>query len=196
MKCVRPDMMGKVPQTGAIPPLWRNSRVAGVTRHRMAAAPGNASAISRFQPLDLGWRVICLPPAILPDSPRSTVCYPSPSFRPAAHDHAAFARRGTEGRTRCELGFAAAADSTILARALDHAQIVITLDADFHVQLALSGAAGPSVIRIRIEGLKARQLADLLVRLLKQCGGDLKSGAIATVIESSVRIRHLPLIRL
>ena len=95
-----------------------------------------------------------------------------------------------------ELGLAAAADSTILARALDHAQIVVTLDADFHAQLALSGAAGPSVIRIRIEGLKARQLADLLVRLLEQCGDDLKSGAMVTVSESSVRIRHLPLVGL
>ena len=95
-----------------------------------------------------------------------------------------------------EVGLAAAADSTILARARDYAQIVVTLDADFHAQLALSGAAGPSVIRIRIEGLKAKQLADLLVRVLEQCGDDLKSGAMVTVTESSVRIRHLPLVRI
>jgi predicted nuclease of predicted toxin-antitoxin system len=95
-----------------------------------------------------------------------------------------------------EVGLAAAADSTILARARDHAQIVVTLDADFHAQLALSGAAGPSVIRIRIEGLKAQQFADLLVRVLEQCGDDLNSGAMVTVSESSVRIRHLPLLRI
>ena len=95
-----------------------------------------------------------------------------------------------------EVGLAAAADSTILARARDYAQIVVTLDADFHAQLALSGAAEPSVIRIRIEGLKAKQLADLLVRVLEQCDDDLKSGAMVTVTESSVRIRHLPLVRI
>ncbi len=95
-----------------------------------------------------------------------------------------------------DVGFAGADDRTILARARDHDQIVVTLDADFHAQLALSGAAGPSVIRIRIEGLKAEQLADLLVRVLEQAGDDLKSGAMVTVTESSVRIRHLPLVRL
>jgi len=95
-----------------------------------------------------------------------------------------------------DVGFADDDDKTILARARDHGQIVVTLDADFHAQLALSGAAGPSVIRIRIEGLKAKQLADLLVRVLEQCGDDLKSGAMVTVTESSLRIRHLPLVRL
>ena len=95
-----------------------------------------------------------------------------------------------------DVGLADAADGSILARAWDHAQIGVTLDADFHAQLALSGAAGPSVIRIRIEGLKAKQLAELLVRVLEQCGEDLKAGAMITVTESSVRIRHLPLRRI
>ena len=72
---------------------------------------------------------------------------------------------------------------------------MVTLDADFHALLALSGAGGPSVIRVRIEGLKAPQLADLLVRVLEQCADDLKSGAMVTVTESSVRIRLLPLVR-
>jgi predicted nuclease of predicted toxin-antitoxin system len=94
-----------------------------------------------------------------------------------------------------DVGLAAAADSAILARAVEHKQIVVTLDADFHAQLALSGAAGPSVIRLRIEGLKGPQLADLLVGVLQQCADDLKSGAMVTVTESSVRIRHLPLVR-
>jgi predicted nuclease of predicted toxin-antitoxin system len=95
-----------------------------------------------------------------------------------------------------DVGLAAADDGSILARARHHGQIVVTLDADFHPQLALSGAAGPSVIRIRMEGLKGQQLADLLFRVLEQCGDDLKSGAMVTVTESSVRIRHLPLIRI
>jgi predicted nuclease of predicted toxin-antitoxin system len=51
------------------------------------------------------------------------------------------------------------------------------------------------VIRIRIEGLKAEQLAHLLIRVLEQCGDDLKSGGMVTVTESSVRVRWLPLAR-
>ena len=104
-------------------------------------------------------------------------------------------KSGLEAEHASDIGLSTADDRTILARALEHGQIVVTLDADFHVHLALSGAAGPSVIRLRIEGLKAPQLADLLVQVLKQCGDDLKSGAMLTVTESSVRVRRLPLVR-
>jgi hypothetical protein len=38
----------------------------------------------------------------------------------------------------------------------------VTSDADFHALLALSGATGPSVVRIRIEGQPAEGLATLL----------------------------------
>lgn len=95
-----------------------------------------------------------------------------------------------------DVGLAAADDGTILAHAREHGQIVVTLDADFHAQLALTGAVGPSVIRIRIEGLKAKQVAGLLVRVLEQCGEDLKSGAMVTVTESGTRIRLLPFVRI
>jgi predicted nuclease of predicted toxin-antitoxin system len=94
-----------------------------------------------------------------------------------------------------ELGLATASNLTLIERARDHAQIIVTMDADFHTQLALSGALGPSVIRIRIEELKAPQLAQLILGVLEQCGGDLQSGAMVNVRESSVRVRHLPLIR-
>jgi len=101
---------------------------------------------------------------------------------------------GLEAEHAGDIGFAASDDRDILARARNRGQIVVTLDADFHTQLALSGAAGPSVIRIRIEGLKAEPLADLLVRVLERCGNDLKSGAMVTVTEYSVRVRRLPLV--
>ncbi len=71
----------------------------------------------------------------------------------------------------------------------------MTLDADFHARLALTGAEGPSVIRIRIEGLRAEQLAELLVKVLDQSKDDLDHGALVTVTETGVRVRCLPLVR-
>ena len=56
--------------------------------------------------------------------------------------------------------------------------IVVTLDADFRVLLAFSGATGPSVVRIRIEGQRAEELAALLVSVLKVCKDDLVQGAM------------------
>lgn len=94
-----------------------------------------------------------------------------------------------------DIGLSVADDRTILEHARERDQIVVTLDADFHAQLALSGAAGPSVIRIRIEGLRAEQLAALLMGVLERCCEDLKSGAMVTVTEAGVRVRRLPLLR-
>jgi len=92
-----------------------------------------------------------------------------------------------------ECGLATADDRTILDYAREKDQIVVTLDADFHTHLALSRAAAPSVIRIRIEGLKAEGLAALLVRVLNECRDDLSRGAVISVTETRIRLRRLPL---
>jgi predicted nuclease of predicted toxin-antitoxin system len=58
-----------------------------------------------------------------------------------------------------DLGLSSAEDSGILDVARKEARIVVTLDADFHNQLAVSGSTSPSVIRIRIERLRGEELA-------------------------------------
>jgi predicted nuclease of predicted toxin-antitoxin system len=63
-----------------------------------------------------------------------------------------------------EIGFATASDAKILEFALQNGNVVVTLDADFHALLAFSGADGPSVIRIRIEGLRGEELASRWLR--------------------------------
>jgi len=109
---------------------------------------------------------------------------------------AVFLRRsGIESIHVGEMGLAEADDATILDRARHEDAIVVTLDADFHARLALTGAEGPSVIRIRIEGLRAEQLAELLVKVLDQSKDDLDHGALVTVTETGVRVRCLPLVR-
>ncbi len=49
-----------------------------------------------------------------------------------------------------DIGLASADDLAIIDYAEQHGQVVVTLDADFHAHLAISGAAKPSVIRIRV----------------------------------------------
>ena len=93
-----------------------------------------------------------------------------------------------------EIGYAAADDATILQRARDDMRAVVTLDADFHALLALSHATGPSVIRIRIEGLYGEQAADLIQTVLERCSEDLERGAMVTVQLNRIRIRRLPVL--
>ena len=94
-----------------------------------------------------------------------------------------------------ELGLRGASDETILKRALLERAVVVTLDADFHQILALSGAAQPSVIRIRIEGLSVRELVDLLVDALQRCGEALSTGAVLSMNRNRIRLRKLPMRR-
>jgi predicted nuclease of predicted toxin-antitoxin system len=88
----------------------------------------------------------------------------------------------------------AAEDVEILSLARLQNRVIVTLDADFHALLALSGAQFPSVIRIRIEGLKAGALAILLSQVLVEWGNSLELGAVVTVNKERMRMRRLPLI--
>ncbi len=72
-------------------------------------------------------------------------------------------RSGIEAIHVGDIGFAEADDPTILEYARRQGETVVMLDADFHMRLALAGATGPSVIRIRMEGLCAEELAWLLL---------------------------------
>lgn len=92
-----------------------------------------------------------------------------------------------------ECGLSAATDSIILEAARLEQRHVITLDADFHSLLAVSGAKGPSVIRLRIEGLKGDDLASLLVRLWPKVALAMAEGAVVTVARGIVRTKRLPI---
>ena len=94
-----------------------------------------------------------------------------------------------------EIGMAAATDKDILRRALAEQRALVTLDADFHAILALENASAPSVIRVRIEGLRGVDLAALIQRVVRVCEGDLVTGAMVTVDERGVRVRALPVVR-
>jgi len=92
-----------------------------------------------------------------------------------------------------QIGLARAPDSEIVEYAREHGNVVVTLDADFHAIMALSGANMPSIIRIRIEGLKADPLAALLGTVIANCREEIERGSLVSVTPGRLRIRTLPL---
>lgn len=93
-----------------------------------------------------------------------------------------------------DIGLASAEDTEILQKAKEDERVVITLDADFHTLLALTEAIYPSVIRIRIERLRAQALTDLLMTVLDECRQELEEGAAVTIEPTRIRVRRLPLV--
>lgn len=93
-----------------------------------------------------------------------------------------------------DIGLSRASDEAILAYARQEGRIIVTLDADFHALLAVTRADAPSVIRIRWEGLNGTRLAELLLRIWPRIERQIRQGAMATVTETAIRIRRLPLL--
>ena len=83
-------------------------------------------------------------------------------------------------------------DEEILAFPLGMEAVVVTLDADFHTILAVSGASGPSVIRIRLQGLGANEVAALVRKVLADFEGDLRRGSLLTVKARKTMCHRLP----
>lgn len=94
-----------------------------------------------------------------------------------------------------DIGLSGATDNEILEYARAEKRVIVTLDADFHAILAVANESEPSVIRIRQEGLKGPALADLIENIWPSIIEQLKSGAIVSVTEKSIRIRTIPLLK-
>lgn len=92
-----------------------------------------------------------------------------------------------------DCGLATASDAEILTAARLQDRTVVTLDSDFQAILALSGATGPSVIRIRIEGLHAEELARLMQTVIEPCRNAITKGSMISVTKDRVRIHRLPI---
>jgi predicted nuclease of predicted toxin-antitoxin system len=93
-----------------------------------------------------------------------------------------------------DLGLSAAEDIEIIQKAREQRRIIVTLDADFHSILAFERTTFPSVIRIRIERLRAQALTELLVAVINECEEELQQGAAVTVEPNRIRVRCLPLL--
>lgn len=82
-----------------------------------------------------------------------------------------------------EIGLSAASDTEILEYARAAGRVVVTLDADFHSILVVSSMSAPSVIRIRLEGLKAPAIAAIVREVIAAYAPDLAIGCMITVKE-------------
>jgi predicted nuclease of predicted toxin-antitoxin system len=94
-----------------------------------------------------------------------------------------------------DIGMSRADDIAILQRARAEQRVCVTLDADFHAMLATSGERGPSVIRVRKEGLDAGALAELLQAVWGDIEDALTAGAMVTVTDRAIRVRRLPILK-
>ena len=92
-----------------------------------------------------------------------------------------------------EVGMSAAADEEIIGLAFGNNAVVVTLDADFHTILAVSGATGPSVIRIRIQGLRATEIADCVRLVCARLESELVAGSLVTVKARKTTCHNLPI---
>lgn len=92
-----------------------------------------------------------------------------------------------------EIGYATVSDRQILDCAARNGLVVVTLDADFHAILAVNNLSGPSVIRIRIEGLRGPALAELLAGALQTAKATIATGAAVSLEPHRLRVHALPL---
>ncbi|HEY6874383.1 MAG TPA: DUF5615 family PIN-like protein [Geobacteraceae bacterium] len=90
-----------------------------------------------------------------------------------------------------EVGLSAAKDLEILRYAYEHERVVVTLDADFHTLLMVNKMASPSVVRLRLEGLRGEELAGVLEKLWQDVADDLSHGAMVTVNRKTIRVHRL-----
>ncbi len=94
-----------------------------------------------------------------------------------------------------DLELAAASDEEIFQFAVENDLVIVTLDADFHALLARTRANRPSIVRIRQEGLRGPQMAELLMRVIPQVQDALEQGAAVTVRpRGRIGVRTLPIL--
>ncbi len=105
----------------------------------------------------------------------------------------ALARHGWSSTHWSTIGNPGAADEEIMAWARSNDHVVFTHDLDFGTVLALTHAAGPSVIQVRGQNVLPDHMAEILVAALKQHEPDLASGALIVVEETKCRVRILPI---
>ena len=103
----------------------------------------------------------------------------------------ALSRPGLQAVHWSAVGDPGAPDREIMAWAVAHDHVVFTHDLDFGTMLALSQAAGPSVIQVRARDVLPETLEGTVIAAIRQHERELASGALV-VEPGRGRVRLLP----
>lgn len=103
------------------------------------------------------------------------------------------ASRGYDAVHWSAIGNPRAPDTEIVDWARAQGFVVFTHDLDFGAALALTHAAGPSVLQVRGQGVLPEHISTLVFATLQQYEEELNAGALVTVDEKRSRVRVLPL---
>jgi predicted nuclease of predicted toxin-antitoxin system len=91
------------------------------------------------------------------------------------------------------LGLAGRTDDEVMALATADNRVLVTTDTDFGTILALTGAAGPSVLLLRGIGDSVNERVDAILDVLPRVEHELSEGAVVVIEPDRFRIRHLPI---
>jgi predicted nuclease of predicted toxin-antitoxin system len=105
----------------------------------------------------------------------------------------AFQGHGIEALHWSAIGDPRAKDDELLTWAREHGFIVFTHDLDFGHLLALTHAAGPSVIQVRSDDVLPESLGPTVLRALRQHQDRLMSGSLVVIEPADFRVRILPI---
>lgn len=104
-----------------------------------------------------------------------------------------FRKQGFHAVHWSSIGAPTASDREIMDYAKANGYVVFTHDLDFGNILAVTGAAGPSVIQVRTDNTTPEALKSLLFKALDQFKVRLEEGALITLVPGKMRARILPL---
>jgi predicted nuclease of predicted toxin-antitoxin system len=91
------------------------------------------------------------------------------------------------------VGDPCAEDAEIMSWARSNGYAVFTHDLDFGTMLALTHAAGPSVLQMRSQSVLPEDIAPYVIAALRQYDVALSTGALVVVELRKSRVRVLPL---
>jgi predicted nuclease of predicted toxin-antitoxin system len=88
-----------------------------------------------------------------------------------------------------------APDTEILDWARERGFIIFTHDLDFGYLLAMTRAAGPSVLQVRTQDVLPDRIGEIVLSALHQYKEMLDAGALVSLDPTSARARILPILR-
>jgi len=101
--------------------------------------------------------------------------------------------RGIKSVHWFRIGAPEATDNEILAYALANDYVIVTCDLDFSAIMSISHGLKPSVVQIRVQGIPADLVVDLIFLAIQQYNDELEAGAVLTIDAKKARMRLLPL---